>query len=145
VAGALQMIGDKWTLLIVRDLAAGRKRTTELIDGLFPISSRTLVDRLRDMEKDGLVERFEHGGMPPRVEYALTQRGALLLPVVEALRAAGQSLECNQCEDRKSRLGFYCDFCPLNEDYRLLPATPASVPKPAPLRRRDGDDSIVLL
>jgi DNA-binding HxlR family transcriptional regulator len=46
VAGALQLIGDKWTLLVVRDLARGPRRTTELIEGLHPFSSRTLVDRL---------------------------------------------------------------------------------------------------
>src|SRR5262247_2750397 len=65
VAGALQMVGDKWTMLVVRDLAAGPKRTLELLSGLFPISSRTLVGRLRDMENDQLIERRDFGGNPP--------------------------------------------------------------------------------
>ena len=82
IAGALQLVGDKWTLLVVRDLAGGPRRTTELIDGLFPISSRTLVDRLRDMEGDGLIERMDYGGQPPHVEYRLTERGLSLLPVM---------------------------------------------------------------
>lgn len=61
------MIGDKWTLLVARDLAAGPKRTMELHSGLFPISSRTLVGRLRDMEKDQLLERTDFGGNPPHI------------------------------------------------------------------------------
>ena len=141
IAGALQMIGDKWTMLIVRDLAASPKRTMELLSGLFPISSRTLVGRLRDMENDKLLVRKDYGGNPPHIEYALTQRGRLLLPLVDALRQLGQSLECNECEDRKKRLGFYCDACPNNlEAAQTLPA-----PRPAPLPRRERDDSIVLL
>ena len=51
IAGALQLIGDKWTMLVVRDLFAGPKRTTELLEDLHPISSRTLMGRLREMEK----------------------------------------------------------------------------------------------
>ena len=47
------MLGDKWTMLVVRELVSGPKRTMELLSSLFPISSRTLVGRLRDMEKDG--------------------------------------------------------------------------------------------
>jgi DNA-binding HxlR family transcriptional regulator len=142
VAGALQMIGDKWTLLVARDLAAGPKRTMELHSGLFPISSRTLVGRLRDMEKDQLLERTDFGGNPPHIEYALTERGRLLLPLVDALRVLGQSLACNECEDRKKHLGFYCEACPNNV------GTSESEPflRAAPLpRRRQADDSIVLL
>ncbi|HEX8708597.1 MAG TPA: helix-turn-helix domain-containing protein, partial [Pyrinomonadaceae bacterium] len=115
VAGALQLVGDKWTMLVVRDLAAGPKRTTELLAGLHPISSRTLVGRLRDMEGDALIERRDHGGSPPHVEYILTERGRLLLPFLDALRRAGQALDCNECEDRKGRTGEYCEACPRRE------------------------------
>jgi len=83
------MLGDKWTMLIVRELLAGPKRTMELLNSLFPISSRTLVQRLRDMEKDRLVERTDFGGNPPHIEYALTQRGYLLVPLLESLRNSG--------------------------------------------------------
>src|SRR5215210_6324836 len=114
ITGALQMLGDKWTMLVVRELLAGPKRTMELLNNLFPISSRTLVGRLRDMEKDRLVERTDFGGNPPHIEYALTERGMLLLPLVDALRVLGQSLDCNQCKDRKKHLGFYCEACPNN-------------------------------
>ncbi len=142
IAGALQMIGDKWSLLIVRDLAAGPKRTMELHSGLFPISSRTLVGRLRDMEKDQLLERTDFGGNPPHIEYALTPRGLLLLPLVDALRVVGQSLDCNECEDRKKHLGFFCEACPRN--ISQSGPEPPSRPLPAS-RRRQPDDSIVLL
>ena len=142
VAGALQLIGDKWTLLVVRDLVGGARRTTELLEGLFPISSRTLVDRLRDMEADGLVERMDYGENPPHVEYRLTERGLLLLPLVDALRATGQALACNECEDRRTRLGTYCEACPLND---FQPSFFKPEPAPAPSRRHQRDDSIVLL
>lgn len=143
IAGALQMVGDKWTLLVVRDLAAGPKRTMELHAGLFPISSRTLVARLRDMEKDRLVIRTDYGGNPPRIEYELTDRGRLLLPLVDAFRKLGETLDCNECEDRKKQLGFYCDTCPRNfvdDESESISRQP-----PAPMRRRQRDDSIVLL
>ena len=135
------MIGDKWTMLVVRDLAAGPRRTTELLDGLYPISSRTLVGRLRDMENDALVARIDYGGNPPHVEYSLTERGRLLLPLLDALRELGESLECNECEDRRRRLGSYCDFCPLKTGVR----PPRFRPKRAPGPRPGRDDSIVLL
>lgn len=149
VAGALQMVGDKWTMLVVRDLASGPRRMTEILDGLFPISSRTLVGRLRDMENDGLIQRTDYGGNPPRVEYALTERGVLLLPLVDALRETGEALGCNECEDRKNRLGTYCETCPLETGFqpRRAPTESSSTQPagPAPQRRRDQDDSIVLL
>jgi DNA-binding HxlR family transcriptional regulator len=135
VAGALQVVGDKWTLLIVRDLARAPRRTTELIDALHPISSRTLVGRLRDMEQDSLVERRDYGGSPPHVEYALTARGRLLLPMLDTLRQLGLALGCNECEDRRAHLGDYCDACPHLQTRKHTPAAPA----------RQRDDSIVLL
>jgi len=135
VAGALQVVGDKWTLLIVRDLARAPRRTTELIAALHPISSRTLVGRLRDMEHDALVARRDYGGSPPHVEYALTERGRLLLPMLDSLRQLGLALGCNECEDRRAHLGDYCDACPRKEGGEHTPAP----------RQRERDDSIVLL
>jgi DNA-binding HxlR family transcriptional regulator len=141
ITGALQMLGDKWTMLVVRELLAGPKRTMELLNNLFPISSRTLVGRLRDMEKDRLVERTDFGGNPPHIEYALTERGMLLLPLLESLRQLGLALKCNDCEDRRKRVGVYCEPCPLNENAIEIP--PPRVPVAPP--RRHQDDSIVLL
>ena len=135
VWGVLQVVGDKWTLLVVRELAAAPRRTTELLARLHPISSRTLMDRLRDMERDALIERRDLGGSPPHVEYVLTERGRLLTPLLDALRAAGEALDCNDCDDRLRRHESYCDSCPRAE--RAAPAPPP--------RRAPTDDSIVLL
>lgn len=141
IAGALQVIGDKWTMLIIRDLAHGPRRTMELHTNLEPISSRTLVGRLRDLVADNIIERTDFGGNPPHIEYELTARGRLLLPVLEVLRQTGQLLDCNECEDRKRRRGEYCETCPKG-DYVPTYEEPIS----RPLRpRRQRDDSIVLL
>jgi DNA-binding HxlR family transcriptional regulator len=137
VASALAYIGDKWTMLIVRDLSQSGKRTTELLAALHPISSRTLVARLRDMEHDELVARRNHSGSPPHVEYELTARGRLLLPLLEALRNTGEALEGHECMKRKARTGAYCEACPENDGAARAPSLPAP--------RRAQDDSIILL
>jgi len=138
VWGVLQVVGDKWTLLVVRELAAAPRRTTELLARLHPISSRTLMDRLRDMERDALIERRDLGGSPPHVEYVLTERGRLLTPLLDALRAAGEALDCNDCDDRLSRHESFCDYCPRSG---RAAAASAAQPRRAPA----ADDSIVLL
>ena len=141
VTSALQMLGDKWSLLIVRELASGPRHMQEIHDGLAPISSRTLFDRFHDMINDDLITRIEHRGLPTRVEYALTERGKLLVPLVDAWRAAGEALGCNECEDRKQQMGSYCNACPLKTGYRPAQAKP----QVAPARQPERDDSIVLL
>jgi DNA-binding HxlR family transcriptional regulator len=151
IAGALQLIGDKWTMLVVRDLCAGPKRTTELLEDLHPISSRTLMGRLREMEQDEIVLRNNYGGLPRRVEYELTERGRRLVPLLDALMKVGQALECNDCLDRKESAGYYCDFCPhqravvqfIDQSEPFDPPVESERP-PEPLPRRK-DDSIVLL
>ncbi|MBA3806496.1 MAG: helix-turn-helix transcriptional regulator [Acidobacteria bacterium] len=138
VAGALQLVGDKWTMLVVRDLFRGPKRTTALLTALHPISSRTLVARLRDMEQDALVERRDYGGSPPHVEYVLTERGCLLLPLLDTLRKLGETLDCNECEDRLERVGSFCEACPRAAERYTTPAS-------SPSSRRDRDVPVVLL
>jgi len=148
IAGALQLIGDKWTMLVVRDLSAGPKRTTELLEDLHPISSRTLMGRLREMEQDNLLVRNNYGGLPRRVEYELTERGRRLIPLLDALMKTGQALECNDCDDRKERAGYYCDFCPEGDAGKRRieerPVISEPIEPVEPIRRRQ-DDSIVLL
>jgi DNA-binding HxlR family transcriptional regulator len=132
-------------MLIIRDLAHGPRRTMELHSNLEPISSRTLVARLRDLVADNILERADYGGNPPHIEYELTPRGRLLIPLLDALRDVGQLLDCNECEDRRKRRGAYCETCPKNG---WVPAskTLEEEPAPRPLRpRRQRDDSIVLL
>lgn len=131
-------------MLLVRDLFAGPKRTTELLEDLHPISSRTLMGRLREMERDDLIMRNNYGGLPRRVEYELTERGRKLIPLLDALMEAGQALECNDCEDRKESAGYYCDFCPAHRtSVEFIPEP--EVIKPIEPIRRPKDDSIVLL
>jgi hypothetical protein len=101
------------------------------------------------METDQLILRVNYGGLPRRVEYELTERGRRLVPLLDALMNAGQALECNDCEDRKQQLGYYCDFCP-NVRASQLPEPQAYreepvVERPPEPSRRPKDDSIVLL
>jgi DNA-binding HxlR family transcriptional regulator len=91
IANAARLLGDRWTLVILRDLAAGPMRFSELENTSGGISPRTLVDRLRQMELQGLVTRESFREIPPRVEYTLTPKGHATLPVVEALREFGDS------------------------------------------------------
>ena len=79
----------KWTLLVIRDLAEGRSRFCELERSLAGISPRTLSLSLRALEEEGIVERQTYPEVPPRVEYALTEKGRALVPIIESMRAYG--------------------------------------------------------
>lgn len=83
------MVCGKWTLLVIRDLAEGSSRFCELERSLEGISPRTLSLRLRALEDEGIVERHTFPEVPPRVEYALTQKGEALVPLVEDMRRYG--------------------------------------------------------
>jgi len=89
-ARALDLVGDKWTLLIVRDLAAGPRRFVELQRVLPGISTEQLRSRLNRMVADGLVTRQRYREVPPRVDYELTERSRELLPVLGALARWGR-------------------------------------------------------
>ena len=89
VAGAAEIVGSKWTVLIVHDLSEGPRRFTELERSCAGISPRTLAERLRWLETEGIVERQSYPESPPRVEYALTPKGKALLPIVHEMRRFG--------------------------------------------------------
>ena len=89
VAGAAEIVGSKWTVLLVHDLSEGPRRFTELERSCAGISPRTLAERLRWLETEGIVERQSYPESPPRVEYALTEKGRALLPVVQEMRRFG--------------------------------------------------------
>ena len=91
VCRTAEVVCGKWTLLLVRDLADGCSRFCELERSLQGISPRTLSLRLRALEEEGIVERHTFGEVPPRVEYALTEKGRALLPIVEGMRAYGEA------------------------------------------------------
>jgi DNA-binding HxlR family transcriptional regulator len=88
-ARALDLVGDKWTLLIVRDLAGGPRRFVELQRVLPGISTEQLRSRLNRMVADGLLTRQRYREVPPRVDYELTERARDLMPVLGALAAWG--------------------------------------------------------
>jgi DNA-binding HxlR family transcriptional regulator len=90
VCRTAEIVCGKWTLLIIRDLAEGRSRFCELERSLAGISPRTLSLRLRALEEEGIVARRTFSEVPPRVEYALTDKGRALVPIVEDMRAYGK-------------------------------------------------------
>jgi DNA-binding HxlR family transcriptional regulator len=96
VGHTTELVGGKWTLLLVRDLAAGRSRFCELERSLAGISPRTLSLRLRALEEDGIVERHTYPEVPPRVEYSLTQKGLDLLPIIDSMRQYGRRWLCEE-------------------------------------------------
>ncbi|MFB8227844.1 winged helix-turn-helix transcriptional regulator [Cellulosimicrobium sp. NPDC055967] len=85
VRSVLDRVGDKWSVLILGMLSGRPQRFTELLHGIDGISQRMLTLNLRQLERDGLVSRTVHAVVPPRVDYALTDLGATLLPPVLAL------------------------------------------------------------
>ncbi|HMC05991.1 MAG TPA: helix-turn-helix domain-containing protein [Solirubrobacterales bacterium] len=85
-----EIISGKWTLLVIRDLADGSQRFCELERSLEGISPRTLSLRLRALEDEGIVERRTFPEVPPRVQYALTEKGRALVPLIEDMRAYGR-------------------------------------------------------
>jgi DNA-binding HxlR family transcriptional regulator len=90
VCRTAEIVCGKWTLLIIRDLAEGSSRFCELERSLEGISPRTLSLRLRALEEEGVVERHTFPEVPPRVEYALTEKGEALVPLVEDMRRYGR-------------------------------------------------------
>lgn len=100
VARTAEIIGNKWTSLIVRDLADGRKRFSELERSLTGISPKTLSERLKRLEEAVVVERACFAEVPPRVEYTLTEKGFALLPVIDSMRDFGATwLADDECPD----------------------------------------------
>lgn len=86
----LSLIGDKWKVLILRDLIEGTKRFGELRKSIGTISQKMLTQQLRDMEEDGLVNRKVYAEVPPRVEYSLTEDGFSLKPILDSLQVWGE-------------------------------------------------------
>src|SRR5436853_7812204 len=82
VAAAAEIIGAKWTALLVHDLSEGPRRFSELEHSCLGISPRTLSERLRALEDERIVERRCYAESPPRVEYELTAKGEALLPII---------------------------------------------------------------
>lgn len=89
VETTLQLIGNKWKVLILRDLLDGTKRFGELKKSIGSVSQKVLTAQLRDMEESGLVSRKVYAEVPPRVEYSLTELGKSLSPILSAMKDWG--------------------------------------------------------
>src|SRR5579864_8678411 len=95
VALTAKIISGKWTLLIIRDLASGVKRFNQLERSLHGISPKTLSERLRSLEEEGIISRQTFAEVPPRVEYSLTEKGHDLVHVIESMRSYGKRWLCS--------------------------------------------------
>lgn len=91
VETTLMLIGDKWKVLILRDLIDGTKRFGELKKSIGNVSQKVLTAQLRDMEEKGLVSRKAYAEVPPRVEYTLTDTGYSLKPILDAMQDWGEA------------------------------------------------------
>ncbi len=89
VETTLMLIGDKWKVLILRDLMGGTKRFGELKKSIGTVSQKVLTAQLRDMEEKGLLTRKVYAEVPPRVEYTLTETGYSLKPILDSMWAWG--------------------------------------------------------
>lgn len=91
VAACAEIIGAKWTAILVHDLSEGPRRFSELQSACAGISPRTLSERLRALEQEGVLVRRSYAESPPRVEYELTEKGEALLPIIDEMRRFGGS------------------------------------------------------
>ena len=91
VATTVQLIGNKWKLLIIRNLRIRPWRFNELQRNLDGISQKVLTESLRSMEADGLITRTVYAEVPPRVEYSLSELGETMRPILDAMEAWGNS------------------------------------------------------
>ena len=91
VATTVQLIGNKWKLLILRNLLVRPWRFNELQKSLEGISQKVLTDSLRSMEADGIITRTVYAEVPPRVEYALSELGGSMRPILESMQAWGEN------------------------------------------------------
>lgn len=95
VETTLTLIGNKWKVLILRDLLPGTKRFGELKKSLGTVSQKVLTAQLRDMEADGLLTRTVYPEVPPRVEYTLTDLGMSLQPILNSMWEWGENYKAN--------------------------------------------------
>lgn len=96
VETTLTLIGDKWKVLILRDLLTGTKRFGQLRKSIGTVSQKVLTAQLRAMEESGLITRTVFAEVPPRVEYALTELGYSLKPILDAMVVWGEAYKAQQ-------------------------------------------------
>ena len=99
VAATVQLIGNKWKLLIIRNLLVRPWRFNELQKSLDGISQKVLTDSLRSMEQDGIVIRTVYAEVPPRVEYSLSELGESMRPILNSMQMWGESYQARKKEE----------------------------------------------
>ena len=85
IATSLELVGDRWTLVLARDMLTGKSRFSEFLNSPERITTNILTNRLAAMEQNGLIERFPYQDRPPRYEYRLTEKGLALLPALQEI------------------------------------------------------------
>ena len=103
VARTLDVIGDRWTILVLRDLVRGISKFSEMLESMEGISPNLLADRLKRLERRGIVERAFYSDHPPRAEYRLTEKGSELGPVIHAVAEWGIKYELDEEEKAFAR------------------------------------------
>lgn len=98
----LKLIGDKWKVLIIRDLLTGTKRFHELMKSVSGITQKVLTSHLRAMERDGLLTRKVYPQVPPKVEYTLTETGYSLEPILSSMVLWGTSYKKTHVENKSN-------------------------------------------
>jgi DNA-binding HxlR family transcriptional regulator len=145
VARSLEFLGERWTLLLVRDLLLGPRKFQDFSASLKGVAPAVLSHRLKVLEKHGIVSRHLYSEHPPRAEYALTKQGLELRPVVRALgiwgaRHLGASWtfvheECGT----NVEIAYYCPVCDKTVSTDQVKRRPASAPRrPAPRPARQA-------
>lgn len=100
VETTLMLIGDKWKVLVLRDLMPGAKRFGELRRSVGQVSQKVLTAQLRQMEESGLLTRTVYPEVPPHVEYALTELGRSLKPVLDAMQSWGEGYKAKNAANQ---------------------------------------------
>lgn len=95
VATTVQLIGNKWKLLILRDLLDETRRFSDFMKSVPGISKKVLTDNLRALESDGIIDREVYAEVPPRVEYSLSSLGKTLRPILDAMKEWGTDYKEN--------------------------------------------------
>jgi DNA-binding HxlR family transcriptional regulator len=144
----LKLIGDRWTLSLIHELSKGPRRTLELHRAFSGLSTKTLSDRLKQLQRNGLASRTSFPESPPRVEYSLTEKGAELLPLFHAIARAGMrwGLEwrnngtqprCDVCDTILTSPDAADAYLPLHTPMAEADQTPEPARPPRPRKRTD--------
>jgi DNA-binding HxlR family transcriptional regulator len=103
VAACAEILGTKWTALLVHDMSEGARRFSQLEHACPGISPRTLSERLRALEAEGVLVRRSYPESPPRVEYELTEKGEAMLPIIDEMRRFGHAWLADEAPIATSR------------------------------------------